>query len=93
MYDLTVRELFRELVLVKERRDQAHDRDMSLAWHVAALTRGTKGLPKLETLLTTKPTTRRQSAREQVAIWQVAAARFGGVFRPADPRVVVIRGE
>lgn len=92
MYDLTVRELFRELVLVKERRDHAHDRDMALAWHVAALTRGSKGLPRLDTLLTKKPTARRQSVREQIAIWQVAAARFGGVFRPADPKVVV-RGE
>lgn len=89
MYDLTIRELFRELVLLKERQEQAHDRDMVQAWHVAALTRGSKGLPKLETLLTKKPGRRRQSAQEQIAMWQVAAARFGGVFRPADPKVVI----
>lgn len=92
MYDLTVRGLFRELALAKERREGEHDRDMVLAWHMAALTRRTKGLPKVEQLLTRKPARRQQSVREQIAMWQVAAARFGGEFRPADPNLVVTHG-
>lgn len=87
---MTLREWFRELVAAKERHEEMRDRDLSLAWHIAALTRGTKGLPTLEKLLGRRgrPSVR-QSPREQVAMWQVAAARFGGAFRPADPQVII----
>lgn len=89
---MTIRELFRELAAYKERRGIEHDRDMSLAWHVAALTRGTKGLPKLETLLTKKQGTRHQTPAQQTAMWQVIAARFGGTFTPMDPKAAQTRG-
>jgi hypothetical protein len=88
---MTVRELFREMAAYKERRGLEHDRDMSIAWHVAALTRGTKGLPKLKTLMTRR-TENRQSASEQSAMWRVIAARFGGTFKPLDPKTVIRRG-
>jgi hypothetical protein len=42
------------------------DKDIVLAWHIAALTRGTKGLPKLESLLLTRAK-RVQSLAEQRA--------------------------
>jgi hypothetical protein len=60
--------------------DDAHDRDVSLAYAIAGLTRGTKGLPKLETLLRRK---HKQTVREQVETWQLIAAKFGGKFVPA----------
>lgn len=87
-----MRELFRELVIAKQRAEAAHDRDMSLAWHVAALTRGTKGLPRLQSLFAQKRSAKGQSAAEQIAMWQLAATRFGGTFRPADLTVRVMRG-
>lgn len=68
-------------MLAKERREHDYDRDITLAWSIAALTRGTKGLPKLDRLLTRKAS-RRQTPQEQAAMWQFIAARFGGVFRP-----------
>lgn len=77
----------------KLRIEDAQDRDMTLAWHVAALTRGTKGMPKLERLLKRKKGSAPQPAAEQAAIWQVAAAVFGGTFRPLDPKTVIIRGK
>lgn len=76
-----MRELWQEFALAKERRAHEHDRDVTLAWSIAALTRGTKGLPKLSSLLMQKPG-HRQTAREQVAMWQFIAARFGGTFTP-----------
>lgn len=76
----------------KERQNATHDRDVTLAWSIAALTRGTKGLPKLDTLLTRKKTTHRQTTAEQTAMWQVIAARFGGKFVPLDPKTVIRRG-
>lgn len=92
-YDMTLREWFRELVAAKERYEEQHDRDLSLAWHIAALTRGTKGLPPLDRLRRRRGHGKvRQSVREQIAMWQVAAARFGGTFRPVDPKTVIIHG-
>jgi hypothetical protein len=79
-------------VAEKRRRKSAIDRDTSLAWHIAALTRGTKGLPKLETLLVNQPKRTRQSAREQVAMWQAFAAQVGGHFQPVDPVIGMSRG-
>jgi hypothetical protein len=77
----------------KDRLGTERDRDITLAWHSAALTRGTKGLPKLETLLTKKPVrSQRQTAAEQAAMWQVIATRFGGTFKPLDPKTVIRRG-
>lgn len=79
---MTIRELYREFVVAKRLSDERHDRDVTLAYNIAALTRGTKGLPKLDTLLSKRTRRERQSAVEQVAMWQVIAARFGGEFRP-----------
>lgn len=87
-----MKELFREFVVAKTKREDERDRDMSLAWHTAALIRGTKGLPKLEQLLVKKRRQPRQTGREQVAMWQIAAARFGGAFRPLDPNTVIVNG-
>lgn len=90
---MTLREWFRELVAAKERHEETRDRDLSLAWHIAALTRGTKGLPPLERLLRRRGRASvRQTPQEQIAMWQAAAARFGGTFRPLDPKTVIIRG-
>jgi hypothetical protein len=60
-------------------RKEQHDRDVTLAWNIAAL-RGTKGLPPLDKILTRRA--RRQSPAEQAALWQTIAAKHGGVFKP-----------
>lgn len=74
-----------------ERQVERADRFTALAYRIAAWTRGTKGLPKLDTLLINKRgLQRRQTAKEQIAMWQVIAARFGGKFRPADKSIVVV---
>lgn len=68
-------------MLARERTQREHDRDITLAWSMAALTRGTKGLPKLDSLLSRKMA-HRQSQMEMVSQWQIIAARFGGKFVP-----------
>jgi len=83
------------MVVAKENRDERRDRDLWMAWHVAVLTRVSgKDFPKLDKLLQEKSEPRRQSPVEQVAMWQVIAAQFGGTFRPMDPveYAKVIRG-
>lgn len=82
---MTVRELYREFVVAKRLREDRHDRDVTLAYNIASLTRGTKGLPPLEKLLSKRTRREQQSAVEQVAMWQVIATRFGGKFRPKQP--------
>jgi hypothetical protein len=61
---MTLRDVFREFVIYKQRQEDAHDRDIALAWHIAALERydKTKPLPKLKSLLSgaRKPQTRRE---------------------------------
>lgn len=46
---MTYREFFRELVAERERRFEANDRAMHLAWHIEALHRQ-KRLPSLSSL-------------------------------------------
>ncbi|MGE0362791.1 MAG: hypothetical protein AB7R67_18910 [Vicinamibacterales bacterium] len=83
----------RELVAYRRQLTDVRDRDMALAWHIAKLSRVDK-MPPLRDLLNAKSGPRRQHPAEQAAIWQVAAARFGGTFRPMDPAdyAKVIRG-
>jgi hypothetical protein len=82
-----MREYVRELVVLKRTRVLDRDRDMTLAWTTAALTR-TKELPKLQTLLSSKGggAKRPQSGREQVLMWQTIAAYFGGTFTPMNTK-------
>jgi hypothetical protein len=75
------------VVALRKRRDD-HNSRAWLAWHVAALTRWQKALPKLETMLEGAPVRTRQTVAEQSAMWQVIAARFGGKFVPLDPKTV-----
>jgi len=92
---MTLRELFREFVIAMRRREDQHDRDMTHAHTLAGLTRGTKGLPKLQSLLSKRRRlSGRQSPEQQAAMWQVAAARFGGTFRPLDrtTKIVHLKG-
>jgi hypothetical protein len=69
-----MRGLFREFVAAKQRRMDEHDRDMALAWRVAALGRQ-KTLPKLDSLLSRKAP--RQSAHEQRGILHILSAQYG----------------
>jgi len=85
----------RELVVARQATEERRDRELWHAWHVAVLTRVPgKDFPTLEKLLHKKSAPRRQSPAEQVAMWQVIAAQFGGTFRPMDPAAYakVIRG-
>jgi hypothetical protein len=71
---LTIRELFREFVAAKQRREDQHDRDVTLAWRMAALERQ-KTLPKLETLLSKRGS--KQTAAEQRGVLHVLSAQYG----------------
>lgn len=55
---------------------------MWAAWHVAALSRA-KRMPKVETLLSTRPARRRQSPQQQGAMLMVMTRAFGGEVSPA----------
>jgi hypothetical protein len=83
----------REFVVAKRQNAARHDRDMTLAWQIANLncaTKTKKGLPKLESLLSTATRgTKKQHPLEQIAQWQIIAARFGGQFTPLDPKTVI----
>lgn len=57
-----MRTLMRELVIAKQRREDEHDRDVTLAWTVEALRR-TKRLPALKTLFA-KRSSERQTSRQ-----------------------------
>ena len=58
------------------KRDDARDRDMVLAWHTAALSRA-KDLPKLETLLTKRVATGKQSVGQHKAALQMLSMKYG----------------
>jgi hypothetical protein len=47
---MTIRQLFREMASYRDRLSTEYDRDIRLAWHVAALSRSQK-FPELKTLL------------------------------------------
>lgn len=87
-----MRGLFREFVAAQQQQRDRHDERVWAVWHTVAWAHGSKGLPKLETLLANKPQSRIQSATEQAAMWQVIAKRFGGTFKPLDPGTVIARG-
>ena len=69
-----MRELFREFVVGRQAQQDARDRAMSLAWHIAAFSR-TERLPKLDAVLTPRRVV--QSLPEQRAALQVLAAQYG----------------
>lgn len=76
----------RELVVLKRRHTRDRDRDITLAWSTAMLTR-TQDFPKLKSLLSSKAEKpRQQSGREQVLMWQTIAAYFGGTFTPMNAK-------
>lgn len=57
----------------------ASDRDITLAWRMVALDRY-KRLPKLETLLSTRPS-ERQTAAQQRSTLAMLSAQYGGTLR------------
>ena len=63
-----------------KRQQYEHERDVALAWRVAALSRQEK-LPKLETLLSQRSP--RQTAREQRGQLQVLSEMYGIPLRKA----------
>lgn len=87
-WDLTPRQFARECVAylrqTKAESERAHSGRAWLAWHLAAWIRpqGSKGLPSLDKVIGSKLPTRKQSAKEQVALWQTFAACVGGKFVP-----------
>jgi hypothetical protein len=66
------------------RRDE-HDRDISLAWHVAALERQKK-LPALKTLLAKGGRERVQTVAEQRDMLHMLSAQYGIPLRKGTPR-------
>jgi hypothetical protein len=73
--------LFREFVAGKRRREDAHDRDVALAWRIESLARH-KTLPKLETLLSKR--SERQTAAQQKGQLHVLSEMYGIPLRKAS---------
>lgn len=68
--------MIREFVVAKKRREDQADRDVALAWRIAALQRQKK-LPSLSSLLiSTKK--RVQSVDEQRAMLEMLSKQYGG---------------
>lgn len=85
---MTLRQLFREFVLAKQRREEERDRDISHAWHVAAFSRQDK-LPRLETLLVSKSQPSRQQTQtvsEQRTMLEALSQMIGVPLRHVTPR-------
>lgn len=76
---MTIRELFREFVFAKRSYEEDYNRDVRLAWHVAALMRQEK-LPRLESLLIRrpqKPSTRKEYLAAQRSMLKALSDRYG----------------
>jgi hypothetical protein len=72
-------------VAAQERKRDEHDARAWLAWHFAALTRGTKGLPTLKSMLA-KRTPEKQSLRVQRAQLELLSAWYQLPLREVSPR-------
>ena len=66
-----MRELLHEFALYVDTAKAARDRDMTLAWHIAALTRGTKGMPKLQSLLVSRGQRVQSVAQKRAALQMI----------------------
>lgn len=66
-----MRSLFREFVVGKQRRDDAHDRDMLRAWLPEALHRQ-KRLPELKTLLIKREQKKQNLTQMKTKLHQIA---------------------
>jgi hypothetical protein len=80
---LTIREIFRELAIARQRAADAYDAAMRAAWWSAALARQNK-LPKLESLLSRKTTP--QTMAQQKLVLSELASVFD--LRPRATRLV-----
>lgn len=78
-WQITPKEIDREMRGFRLRLEREADERMSLAWHVVALDR-TKKLPKLDTLLISgkRPRGRRQTPDEQLLAMKSIFLAFGG---------------
>jgi hypothetical protein len=79
-WQITLREVDREMRGARKRLEREADERMSLAWHIVALDR-TKKLPKLETLLIGNKGTRnsrRQTPEEHLVAMKSIFLAFGG---------------
>ena len=80
VWGLTWRELFRDVALSVETRRDQHNRDMTLAWQTANLSRAKK-LPGLDRFLVKPPSAGAQSVSEMRTMLQRLSARYGGRVR------------
>jgi hypothetical protein len=79
---LPIRDLFREFLAAKQRRDDAHDRDVALAWRTVWLDRHER-LPKLDTLLSKRGG--KQTVSEQRGMLHLLSAQYGIPLRQRRP--------
>jgi hypothetical protein len=75
-WHLSLRELWLERGAARERRQQEHDRDLTLAWTVANLV-WAKQMPTLDQLLHRRQELQPQSREEQLLVMQVLSNRLG----------------
>ena len=77
-WEITPREVDREMAGVVRNREREADERIALAWYIVALDR-TKKLPKLETLLPSRTRVRqRQTPEEHLVAMKTIFLAFGG---------------
>jgi hypothetical protein len=68
--------VFRELVVGEQRRRDDKDQRVTLAYEIAALTRGSKGLPPLKKLLSPPLEAERQTIEQLNTMMHALAERY-----------------
>lgn len=86
-WDITPKEIDREMRGAMQRMEREADERMSLAWHIVALDR-TKKLPKLETLMISgsRRRTKAQTPEEHIIAMKTIFLAFGG--DPAELKTI-----
>jgi len=80
VWELSHRELFRQVVIWAEQQRASHNRDMALAWQTANLTNAKK-LPSIERILVKSPEERKQTIGDMRAVLHELSKRYGGKVR------------
>jgi hypothetical protein len=75
------------LALGFERRMDEADRDVRLAWQIAAFTRGTKGLPKVERFYVRRPGGRKPAGGHRDMV-EMLGGKYGGRLRSVSLKSV-----
>jgi hypothetical protein len=90
VFDLTIRELFREFVAARERAQDEHDRLITQAWWMANLSR--KKPPALSTLIKQRHTEVAQTVSQARTVVEILSAQYGIPLRKTRIRRAAAKG-